>query len=391
MMGTPAKLLVILGESNCERLNLPAGIPDSLNDLKREIQTQLRVLEDFRLQFKDPDFNDFVNLSSTSDIQDKATLKVIFLTSSTSIPTSSSEINETSSVSSCDTDLISSPQSSVLSTPESVSSVRSQAWPESFPIPQFSFDAEMQLQKAQLAYQTDGTVLSPNAKLKSDILDALASEIIKFKAYPSSADLDDVASALVRKHPCLKEKGSASGYYGWKISLKYKMANYRTKLRNIGCSELNINSHKRKGSMGSPNQVKKPRKAEVNYCPDYPLGETKDTLGKQRITLLSEVTKKNNEQVIKVLMDQTFALRRHEVVEDLPFIVEFKNRWPALFTEREVSAEFSRITTIPLVSKFMGQLDNFSTQLINIVKKKRRSSVTEDHKHPVSYGSECHH
>ncbi|KAM9468204.1 uncharacterized protein Hap1MRO34_014871 [Clarias gariepinus] len=148
------------------------------------------------------------------------------------------------------------------------------------------------------------------------------------------------------------------------------MANYRTKLRNIGCSELNINSHKRKGSIGSPNQVKKPRKAEVNYCPDYPMGVTKETLENQRITLLSEVTKRNNEQVIKGLMDRTFALRRHEVVEDSPFIAEFKNRWPALFTEREVSAEFCRITTIPLVSKFMGQLDHFSSQLLKNFKKK---------------------
>ncbi|XP_072564525.1 uncharacterized protein [Paramormyrops kingsleyae] len=120
------------------------------------------------------------------------------------------------------------------------------------------------------------------------------------------------------------------------------MANYRTKLRNIGCSELNINSHKRKGSTGSPNQVKKPRKAEVNYCPDYPVGETKETLENQRITLLSEVTKRNNEQVIKGLMDRTFALRRHEVVEDSPFIAEFKNRWPALFTERELLKNFKK-------------------------------------------------
>ncbi|XP_065107472.1 sterile alpha motif domain-containing protein 3-like [Paramisgurnus dabryanus] len=380
-MDSTAKLLVILGDNDCERLILPTGIPDSLNDLKREIQTQLGVHEHFRIQFKDPDFNDFVNLSSTSDIQDRATLKVIQLPSSTSSSSAPSvpEVIETSSGSSCDTDIISSSHSSAPSssshssahsTPESLCCVRNKVWPQSFPIPQFSFDAEMQLQKAQLAYQTDGTLLSPNTKLKSDILDALAAEIIKYKAYPSTADLDDVASALVQKFPCLKEKGSASGYYGWKISLKYKMANFRTKLRNIGCSELNINSHKRKGSVGSPNQVKKPKKAEVNYCPDYPLGETKETLEHQRIALLSEVTKRNNEQVIRGLMDRTFSLRRHEVVEDLPGIGEFKNRWPALFNEREVSAEFSRITTIPLVSKFMGQLDHFSTQLISVFRKK---------------------
>ncbi|XP_058252314.1 uncharacterized protein LOC131357377 isoform X5 [Hemibagrus wyckioides] len=239
-MGTPAKLLVIFGENNCERLNLPNGIPESLNDLKREIQTQLRVFEDFRLKYKDSDFNDFVNLSSTSDIHDRFTLKVIFLPSSISSSSSVSDLNETSSVSSFDTEIMSSSQSSANSTSESASSVRSQTWPEHFPIPQFNFDAEMQLQKDQLAYKTDGTVLSPNTKLKSDILDGLASEIIKFKAYPSSADLDEVAAALVQKHPCLKEKGSVSGYYGWKISLKYKMANYRTKLRNIGCSELSL-------------------------------------------------------------------------------------------------------------------------------------------------------
>lgn len=208
-----------------------------MNDLKQEIQTQLGVHENFRLQFKDPDFNDFVNFSSTSDIQDRATLKVIQLPSSPSCSSAPSvpEVTEMSSGSSCDTDIISSshssaPSSSSLSTPESLTGVRSQLWPRSFLVPQFSFDAEMQLQKAQLAYQTDGTVFSPNTKLKSDILDALASEIIKYKAYPSTADIDDVAAALVQKFPCLKEKGSASGYYSWKISLKYKMANFRNKI-----------------------------------------------------------------------------------------------------------------------------------------------------------------
>nr|XP_023663560.1 uncharacterized protein LOC111841794 isoform X2 [Paramormyrops kingsleyae] len=41
-----------------------------------------------------------------------------------------------------------------------------------------------------------------------------------------------------------------------------------------------------------------------------------------------------------------------------------------LATEKEVSAEFSRITTIPLLSKFMGQLDHFSSQLLKNFKKK---------------------
>ncbi|GAA6109074.1 uncharacterized protein LOC120946877 [Tachysurus ichikawai] len=61
---------------------------------------------------------------------------------------------------------------------------------------------------------------------------------------------------------------------------------------------------------------------------------------------------------------------KHEVVEDLPFIGEFKNRCSALFNEPKVSVKFSRITTIPLVSKFMSQVDHFSTQLISVFRKK---------------------
>ncbi|CAM4557710.1 unnamed protein product [Leuciscus chuanchicus] len=114
------------------------------------------------------------------------------------------------------------------------------------------------------------------------------------------------------------------------------MANYRTRLRSIGCPELSINAVKEKrGAMShGPNQVKKPRKAEVNYCPDYLAGETKDSLEEERKALILEV-KKNNQQLIKSKMERTFACRRPEVVKDMPFIAEFKNRWPALFSESQ--------------------------------------------------------
>lgn len=39
---------------------------------------------------------------------------------------------------------------------------------------------------------------------------------------------------LINKHPCLKEQGSPDGCSSWKHSLKFKMGNYRTKLRKAG-------------------------------------------------------------------------------------------------------------------------------------------------------------
>ncbi|XP_051804189.1 uncharacterized protein LOC127534019 isoform X2 [Acanthochromis polyacanthus] len=228
----------------------------------------------------------------------------------------------------------------ILSSDSSSSFLRCEPWPDNFPVPEFTYNVELQLQRGNADFQNNGTLLSPSPKLKSDILESLAPQIITFKVYPSSAEFDDVAKALVKKHPCLKEQGSVSGFYGRKISLKYKMANYRTMLRNIGCTELTVNSLKRKqgDSRTSPNQVKKARRAEVNYCPDYPSGQSQDSLEEERLALLSEVKKSNNHQVVKAKMEMTFAYRRHEVIEDRPFIAEFKRRWPALFSEQETDA-----------------------------------------------------
>ncbi|XP_026052773.1 uncharacterized protein LOC113117888 isoform X1 [Carassius auratus] len=54
----------------------------------------------------------------------------------------------------------------------------------------------------------------------------------------------------------------------------------------------------------------------------------------------------------------------------MPFIAEFKNRCPALFSESQVNAEFTLITTVPLFSTFMSRLDHYSSQLLRVFKKK---------------------
>ncbi|XP_041865943.1 sterile alpha motif domain-containing protein 3-like [Melanotaenia boesemani] len=372
-----ATLRVILGVDNSSKLILPSGIPGSVDRLKEEIQRQFGLTEDFRLQYRDAEFdNEYMNLTTTGDIKDKSTIKVIYTqnpapstvptTASTAASTGTSSLIDSPSLP--DTDILSSPDSSA-----SCSSLRLRKWPLNFPIPEFSFGVQFQLERAQQEYVNNGTLLDPSPKLKSDILDMLASEIAKYKVYPSSADIDDVAEALIQKYPFLKETGSVTGCEGWKVSIRYKMANYRTTLRNIGCPEVAINTlqHKREREE-SPcrNKVKKARKAEVNFLPQYPAGETKESLEEERQALLMEVKKTNNDQIIKTKMDKTFAHRRREVIEEMPFIAEFKSRWPALFKVHEINAEFTRITTVPLLSTFMSSLDHYSDQLMKILRKK---------------------
>lgn len=137
----------------------------------------------------------------------------------------------------------------------------------------------------------------------------------------------------------MKEPGSVTGYGGWKTSLKYKLANYRTKLRRLGCAEVKVNAltHKPESKCSPAYGVKKAKKAKVNSCPVYPSGETAESLEKIRVALLSEVKEINNKDKEATMMDKTFALRRHEVVREAPMVADFNMRWPALFHVHEVS------------------------------------------------------
>lgn len=196
----------------------------------------------------------------------------------------------------------------------------------------------MQLQKGNDDFSVNGTVLSLTPKIRSDILEGLAEEIIKYTAYPRDDQFEKVAEALIQTHPCLHEKGTPTGYSGWKHYIKIKMMNFRTKLGRAGHPEVIVNSlkHKQKGQGKPAANIKKPRKAEVNFCPNHPRGETPDSLEAERAALLTEVKKQNNETVIKEKMHRTFSYRRQEILQE-PMITEVRNRWPALFQVGEVS------------------------------------------------------
>ncbi|KAJ7983855.1 hypothetical protein DPEC_G00370530 [Dallia pectoralis] len=189
--------------------------------------------------------------------------------------------------------------------------------------------------------------------------------MVKYTKYPKDYQCDEVAAALTRAHSCLGQLGSKTGFWGWKQSLKYKMQNYRTKLGRV-----NSLKHKKEGQGKAAANIKKPRKAEVNYIPQHPKGESTESLENEIIDLLSELKKRDNEVVIKDKMGKTFSHRRLEIVEQRPLIKDVVNRWPALFQETEINAEFMRITTKPLQSKFMSQLDHFSDKLMQIFKSK---------------------
>ncbi|KAL7872455.1 hypothetical protein SRHO_G00074380 [Serrasalmus rhombeus] len=69
-------------------------------------------------------------------------------------------------------------------------------------------------------------------------------------------------------------------------------------------------------------------------------------------------------------MEKTFTLRRQEVLFDAPMVSDVQERWPALFDVIEINAEFRRITTMPLQSRFVSQLDLHSANLLRVFVKR---------------------
>uniref|UniRef100_A0A3B4ESE8 Uncharacterized protein n=1 Tax=Pundamilia nyererei TaxID=303518 RepID=A0A3B4ESE8_9CICH len=285
---------------------------------------------DFSVQYFDPEFQDYFTLHRTDQIKDKDTVKVVGIILSLT----------PSVVSSADSAATTSSQDTIILKRQKTTE-RCEPWPKQFPIPQFAYETEMYLERATEEYKKNEYLL-PTSKVKTDILEKVAETIFTFTAYPSSAQVSYVAEALVKKYPCLKEPGSFSGYYGWQQSIKYKMANYHTKLRGFVVPELTCNAmkHKSPGDQKSAKKVKKPRKAEVNYLPPYPAGEDEDSQEEERIQLLTEVKKRDNNKVIKEKMAKTFAHRRHEIVNLSPSIEDIKARLPALFEASHVSSKF---------------------------------------------------
>lgn len=87
------------------------------------------------------------------------------------------------------------------------------------------------------------------------------------------------------------------------------MANYQTKMRNTGCSEVTVNALKNKSrdECFPAKNVKKAKKAEVNYCPSYPTGETDESLENLRVELLNDARQRNRASNVREKMSKTFS------------------------------------------------------------------------------------
>ncbi|KAL6462559.1 hypothetical protein MHYP_G00289810 [Metynnis hypsauchen] len=354
-------------------------IPESVEQLKDELREKLELEGEFSVQYEDPDFGEAVcSLMDITELPaEKAVLHVLWNNNETPSPPPS---HTPSSISSLDTANISSPSSSHSASSAIRTYMRNiSKWPTPFQIPSFSYDVELKLRKGNDIFEKTGTGLSVTRDMKMEILDKLAQEIFALKAYPEKYEIESVASELVNKHPCLKEPGSGTGYDGWATSIKYKLGNYRSKLRQAGCNEVSVNRKRRRDEDDEGRfTLKKPKRGEVNHVPDYPKNYDDDVLEDQRCLLVDAMKKKGKDiELISEKMDLTFSLRRKEIVQLEPMVLEIQERWPALFLEEQICEEFCRITTKDLIGNFRAALDKYAPRLLKLYRA-RKGAFSQD-------------
>ncbi|KAM6920120.1 uncharacterized protein PEZ65_012164 [Lycodopsis pacificus] len=360
----------VIIDHDIKKITFQNGLPSSVEDFITVLKQAFSITTEIGLQYKDADFDDFFTLTSTRDLKDKDTLKVVHVPSGIIITTAPQERKpETSDVSSVDDMLSVDSQDALLLSPPATD--RQNLWPAVFPIPTFSYNTEMALRQGNEKFLKDGIPLT-TPRDKSDILERLAEAMFSYTAYPNDHQRTAVAQALIEKHPCLREPGSYNGCYGWQQSLKYKCANYRSKLKAHGNPELLINSlkHKQEGDRKPNKNLKKPRKSEVNYLPPHPAGETDDSLENLRLGLIAARKTKDNGPMINDMMWRTYSFRRREVVCQALQVSDLKERWPVLFDPVQINEEFRRCTTIPLESTFISQLDSYTPKFLKLFNSK---------------------
>uniref|UniRef100_A0A3B4WHJ5 Uncharacterized protein n=1 Tax=Seriola lalandi dorsalis TaxID=1841481 RepID=A0A3B4WHJ5_SERLL len=188
-------------------------------------------------------------------------------------------------------------------------------WPSTFEVPYFSVNIEYRLRQGNLIYMRDGTRMSVSRDMKHDILQKLAEDLYKFSAYPQDEHFSTVAAALIAKHPCLAEPGSATGCYGWKNNLKLKMGHLRSKMQQ--------------NPEGEPpgKSLTRPRRSETNFFPDFPQGQDASTLEFQ----------------VNQLMNQTFSLRHKEIVEEQPSVKQIKQVFCFVSIDTDAIADVTQV------------------------------------------------
>jgi len=233
------------------------------------------------------------------------------------------------------------------------------ASPYKIPVHRFSFSLRNQLQKkAQL-----------NWALRKELKDILVDDLLSFTAYPSKAQRDEVCSAVLSEFPHLREP-IGSGFDGLSQSMKDRLKSAR---RDMADDVLEIKEVKRRKPMNCPTTLKKPKKGEINWQPNYPEGEDEASVDRHIEFMLKESKKSPHCQesvVVSSKMDITFAARRQIINAKCP-IPQLRDRYPLLFSKNQITAEYRRLVNMEIEEGFTENMLKVSPKLVAVARNRK--------------------
>ena len=68
----------VLIDHEVKKLTLSTGIPSTVDELVTAVKESFSIPIDISLQYKDEEFDDFFTLTSTNELKDKDTLKLVY-------------------------------------------------------------------------------------------------------------------------------------------------------------------------------------------------------------------------------------------------------------------------------------------------------------------------
>ncbi|KAL2081506.1 hypothetical protein ACEWY4_023359 [Coilia grayii] len=351
-------LRVVISADEVRRIEL-SQVPETVDALVYLLKKKFKLEGDFVLQFEDPSFNNALcNLSDISELPpDRAVLHIRW--KGARPPKDESDSLRLSATSSLDTARLST---SIDPSPTTSRNVHGASeWPSPFPIPSLSLEVELELRKGNEAYDKTKKGINVTSKIKTEILEKIAQASFAIKQYPEPDERKAIAVALITKYPCLRE-ANGSGYDGWREDIRKKLNTVRSKL-----------SRKQKADKDTAEYTpKRSKQTQITFLPEHPNPEHDASHEEQRILLVEASAKARDvKSFIREKMELTFSLRRKEVLNGQPKVIEIQDRWPALFFKDQIDEEFFRITKKMLLRTFRAAVEKYTPKLIRLYRAKK--------------------
>ncbi|KAL6463051.1 hypothetical protein MHYP_G00274420 [Metynnis hypsauchen] len=311
-MSQPAKLRIILQDHDIRRLELPSGIPDTVDELHSLVQQTFQIEGHFTLHFKDADFGDYFSLTSVCDVKDKDTLKVVHVfeppmvtLTLTNLDSSCPSGTESATYPHSDSCSSGSQDTLILSSPEHMTHC-SQRWPVEFPIPRFTYNTELVLASGNEAFEKDGILLSPTAILP-DVLEKLAETIFQQDVVNLAPPVDAFKECWPALFDSIQicEEFKRITTINLESSFMAKLDQYCPKLMELvssrgGAAKMKINQIK--GTTLEDHTIERRREVAIRCMVVY-LGEKEEDLSKEYVDG-EDMSKALAGEVMKIMVNK---------------------------------------------------------------------------------------